>query len=513
MPDVAMDADQTEQAASPASARKKLQKQRSSFASLDSDGKPRTRAQKGRLRCADNTELVFYDGLQALQEVAKPDGGWNWALVGPDPVNMPLSAGGFGLVEDMQDALGNFPILFGLIRFSFKYAVHYGDGKASVVKHVFIQASNSDDEDGGKFNARQRGQAIAVEGKMVEVMKGLANFAVKVEVTSKELCNTINMILGLQKAASGADAKIISVDNYNEGRQLVTIKLRGGMHDASLSEALALLISQEEERRRTGEDFVNPLASVAEPAHEPVLDRDPSRQRKSVKQMKVGDQVELFSPFLNKWFLDGEVMEAVTETTTIDRTQVGAGSVKVVYNNFKQFRWLAPAQFAGQLRPSLRPSPPQRISFHLGKETHGWFTEWHKRFFVLDHGCILWWVSEEEKDSAKPQKVFSLLGLHMQDPARGDKKFKFMTTATKGVLYSFEGETPDDTLWIVDAIYEHSEYREEIAEWDDAKHETPEAKEALAASQQERRQTRRSTRGPSNTSLQTFLTDAAGEAE
>merc|ERR1719416_384544 len=94
----------------------------------------KSRAAMGRKRAAEKKDPTFFTGEDAMHEVAKEDGVWDWALVGPDPEKLPLAAGGHGRVEDMQAVLSNFPILFGLVRLSFAPA----EGK-TVHKFVYVQ--------------------------------------------------------------------------------------------------------------------------------------------------------------------------------------------------------------------------------------------------------------------------------------------------------------------------------------------------------------------------------------
>merc|ERR1719189_2306929 len=62
---------------------------------------------------------MFSNGEEALREVAKADGLWNWALVGPDATKFPLAGGGMGGVEEMRGVVGHRAHSFGLLRMTF----------------------------------------------------------------------------------------------------------------------------------------------------------------------------------------------------------------------------------------------------------------------------------------------------------------------------------------------------------------------------------------------------------
>lgn len=220
-----------------------------------------------------------------------------------------------------------------------------------------------------------------------------------------------------------------------------------------------------------------------------------ARQRKSIKPMKIGDQVEVYSHRYGEWMLDAEVVEFVSESCIRDDLQVRAGSMKVIFNSGRQFRWLEPVQFADFVRPSLRPAPPPRLTGRLSKETHNWLTEWHQRFFLLDHGFMEWWESERDMLAEKaPNKAFSLLGLHMMEPVGDGTRFTIRTDGTKGVLYSFDGFTVKDTRQWVEAIWEHAEYCEELTEMEAVKEQGVEVRRELLSSLEKRRASRKSLR-------------------
>merc|ERR1740121_2394302 len=115
------------------------------------------------------------------------------------------------------------------------------------------------------------------------------------------------------------------------------------------------MIQKHQEREKRAQEMIAPslVAPVAEVEHTPSSAERASRQRKSIKPMKLGDQVEVYSQRHGKWMLDGEVVEFVQETCRRDDLQVRAGSMKVIFNNGTNFRWLEPTLFEENVRPSL----------------------------------------------------------------------------------------------------------------------------------------------------------------
>merc|ERR1740121_513445 len=104
----------------------------------------------------------------------------------------------------------------------------------------------------------------------------------------------------------------------------------------------AAKLQKQEEREKKAEEMVAPSAEapVAEVADVAVTAERSTRQRKSIKPMKMGDQVEVYSHQHKQWMLDGEVLERVEETGVRDGISVPAGAIKVVFNHGRHFRWM-----------------------------------------------------------------------------------------------------------------------------------------------------------------------------
>merc|ERR1719203_713358 len=229
---------------------------------------------------------------------------------------------------------------------------------------------------------RERGQAMMKEAKMAEVMKKFANYSVKSNIKSCEDCNLDFVLCDLRKVVVGMEADIINEDNYI---------LAAEQFKKEYPE-----IEDREHRQKQAEEMAPP--PLAEPMLEvesidQVFDAETHRQRKAIKAFKVGDQVEVYSVKNDCWMLDGEVTEDVSETCTKDGVKVRAGSMKIVYAEGKQFKWLPPSLFGTHVRESLRPRPVNPLAGEFMKQTHNWLSEWHTRYFVVKKGFLQWWMS------------------------------------------------------------------------------------------------------------------------
>lgn len=184
------------------------------------------------------------------------------------------------------------------------------------------------------------------------------------------------------------------------------------------------------------------------------------RQRKKVKPFRPGDMVEIYSLQHKQWILDGEVVEAVSETCRDGDAEVLAGSIKVVFKNATFFQWVALQQMEEYVRPSLRPKPPKPIAGVLQKQTHCLFPYWHERYVEVNKGFMLWWENEEQARSGEPAKgSFYLLGLRL------DRKyaagFSVGAETTPGIAYYFSTDSEEKTAEWAESISMHSDYCED----------------------------------------------------
>merc|ERR1740129_2719549 len=163
------------------------------------------------MRKADQCGPNIFSGEDALREVAKPDGAWNWALVAPDPIEMPLSGGGSGSVEEMRDTISKYAHSFGLLRMEF------GVPPAGQTRWLFIHAS--DPVDSGKFTAVQRGKAMAMSSKMERFAQEIVAYSARIQIESPEECTVENIVEKLLDVLRGMGSEYISVDDYRSHQE------------------------------------------------------------------------------------------------------------------------------------------------------------------------------------------------------------------------------------------------------------------------------------------------------
>lgn len=103
-----------------------------------------------------------------------------------------------------------------------------------------------------------------------------------------------------------------------------------------------------------------------------------SRQRKKVKPFRPGDLVEIYSFQHCQWMVDGEVVEAVSDTFIGSDMEVVAGSIKVVFQSASHFQWVAPQQMEECIRLSPRQQPVKpsaAIAMEQEEQTPGFSVE------------------------------------------------------------------------------------------------------------------------------------------
>lgn len=109
-------------------------------------------------------------------------------------------------------------------------------------------------------------------------------------------------------------------------------------------------------------------------------------------------------PFLRAWSEEDE------EDGVHDGCKLAAGSVKVLYNNSKTFKWILPSQFKSMLRVSSRPSAPYALAGQLLKQTHNWITTWHLRHFEVSRGYLQWWATVDDANAGKSDGTWACGG-------------------------------------------------------------------------------------------------------
>jgi len=391
---------------------------------------------------------VFFSGDEALREVAKPDGLWNWALVGPDPDKMPLSGGGSGSIDELRHALGAQPSSFGLLRMTF------GVGPKAKTKYIYVHASNVDDDSTAAFTMRQRGQALAKAPLMEKAMQKYVQTHVKVEITNQEDC-CVGFIMEKLLKVSSVHAAFITVEAYEKAME----EFRAA-HPIS---------KEEEEKQVEAAKLVEDLAPAPE-QHEPEQEapeqkgdeeKEVTRQRKKVRGYKVGDLVMVWSQQSQGWHDDGEIVQVLEGASMHCKQTLSAGTIKVVYANGRRFKWIGPQDAESILRISGRPVPPPPRWGHLDKETHSaTTTEWHQRFFELSKGFLTWWKERDDYTRKRPCiSTVGLLGLQLKVEATA---LRFWTTSTKGQMFTVDTGSAEDVAEWAAAMTAHAEYMEKM---------------------------------------------------
>jgi len=118
----------------------------------------------------------YKTGREALRAVAEGIGIWNWLLVGPDPLELPLASGGPGSVDEMREYLrvNEEQVLYGVIRLGF------GAGRLKRVKHVFVHAI------GAKVPAIKRGRHNAARAGVEQAMAQRVTLTTSIQLTRVE---------------------------------------------------------------------------------------------------------------------------------------------------------------------------------------------------------------------------------------------------------------------------------------------------------------------------------------
>lgn len=399
------------------------------------------------------TGAPIFSGEDALSEVGKDDGRWNWALVGPDPERLPLAGGGAKSIEEMRGVFGKQAHCFGLLRMSFGV-----DNPET--RFLYIHAS--DDIDSGNFSSVERGKAVAMEPKMEEAIRKFASFSAKIRLHSVEECTVESLVDKLRSVVRGVDTEILTVENFR-----AAVEAEKAQHPEEQQKE-----QQEEKKQEFLEKIQAPTSEVAtaEPDMQPAEVEEAgrsSRQRKRIKLWTKGDCVEVYSVKHQKWFNDAEIVEVVTETCVREGYRVNAGSMKVVYENGTRFKWVAAQEMDQFLRPSNRPKPVQPRLGDLMKETYWLFVpRWNKLYVEMHKGFLQWWNTREEAQKrAKPQGSIYLLGLELQLEGT---TFKLRSDSTQGALFTFQAMSEEEAKKWVDDLWLQAEYCSEMLEFHQA---------------------------------------------
>lgn len=328
---------------------------------------------------ARSPKRAAFTGEEALAEVAQHDGRWNWAIVGTDPIELPLFGGGSGGLEEMLERIEEGTACFGLLR------VAFASGRHEVLQRlVFVYVSET-------ITGRNFDEIAGVKASCLEVAHRFATPAIVLHLEdTTQGCTPEGLILELQGVSDPAEVERLTLEAYQQGL-----------------------------RPRRNVSFCAPGAAAAEFELEmDELDSEAmaERQKKKIKKYTKGDLVELLGKSQDGWseqWVDAEVLEVLLEATGTCAGQIRAGSVKVIYDRGARSRWVAPNQIEKILRPSARPRAPATKTGVGSKEVVGWFvSSWSDSYFELNEGFLQWWGSfNEAKSKAAPKSSIALPGL------------------------------------------------------------------------------------------------------
>jgi hypothetical protein len=184
-------------------------------------------------------------------------------------------------------------------------------------------------------------------------------------------------------------------------------------------------------------------------------------QRKKAKMYTIGDWVEIWSGFTQRW-MHGEVIDTVREGCTRDTVELRAGSAKVRYHG-DRFKWVEP-QFSEEL---LRPSAPKLTGFLRKQKSSG--GKWCDVCVDVQKGHLTWCfdldaaIRGEEKWGHAHllclQQRDNSLGRRILVPSNGRT---FSVPSSSGAYDTFLASDDDEAGKWVYRLRENAEYCAEI---------------------------------------------------
>jgi len=382
----------------------------------------------GGLPRANSPSRLAFSGEEALAEVACEDGRWNWAIVGTDPVELPLFGGGDGGLKEMREGIEAGTACFGLLQMTF------GRGGAALQRLVFVYVSEN-------ITGRNFDEIAGVKASCLEVANRFATPAAVLHLEDNQACTLEGLIS----------------------------ELRQGVSDAAEVEQLTVEAYQQGLRPRRKISFVAPGAAAAMLE----LDMDEldseamaERQKRKVKKYTKGDLVEILGKSPDGWsdqWVDGEVLDVLLECKATDQGKIRAGSAEVLYDRGARSRWVAPNQIEKILRPSARPRAPVMKVGQGCKEMVGWFvSSWSDSYFELDEGFLQWWGSlDEAKSNEAPKACVGLAGLRMETDG-AVLRLQAEASHEKMVSLQFHDES-ESRAWSK-ALFAHSKFSEDMTQ-------------------------------------------------
>lgn len=187
------------------------------------------------------------EGRQALQVVADEGGAQNWLLLGPDPRELPVVAGGCGGLDEMRACAAEHEkeILTGILRLGF------GEGRLRRSKHVLIFVL------GARLGVVARGKLAVVRPQMEKVLaqyvqiscviEGLRIEDLKLEVVIERVRRAVHIddeVLEGDSALKKSNSVEVHREAVHEKAVAATPKAQGKRFlDIPLCEAITLMHS------------------------------------------------------------------------------------------------------------------------------------------------------------------------------------------------------------------------------------------------------------------------------
>lgn len=186
------------------------------------------------------------------------------------------------------------------------------------------------------------------------------------------------------------------------------------------------------------------------------------------------DLVEVYSRKGQEWHLDGRIVEVSHAQQWVDGVWFGPGSVKVVFNNDKSFKWMAPEEAKQLVRPSSQPKPPQaRKEFLIQKERRWFICEQQRPVYLkVSKGFLQFWdVNAMEAVESKkmpngaakmelPTSNVSLIG--MTASKQGEW---FEVNGVAGEVYRFQASSEQGAAAWVECIKQHAAYADDALQF------------------------------------------------
>lgn len=320
---------------------------------------------------------------------------------------------------------------------------------------------------------------MQVVPEMRRVIQRFVPYSAEIRLHSPEECTVENLVDQL-KGLREIDHDLITPENFNAALEETQMREASSLRTPSMQKqnsiprmqkqtSIPLPMQKQDSVPRIKERSLLTQKAEPEPEESRGMETMAPKQRKPLQLYRPGDMVEVYSTRLQRWIEDGEVSEVVEEGCTRDCFQLRAGSMKILYDKRKRFKWVAPQQAQEQLRPSLRPTPPEPMVGKVLKETFAdeGDSEWRVRHVELNLGYLQWWEAEDAARAGKASEgSMYLLGMQMQDE---DLFLILRSTSTRGTVYTFQLEAEGELDAWTWGLWEHAGYCEEVRDASEAK--------------------------------------------